>query len=227
MECEETLGLPPREPAFRTYAEQPPRSFTANREPRVLRHTGPADQALIRYSWPTRDDADPVAALTLELLERVARIALTDELRETLGKAYSPGANSALSFTWKDYGTFSISVSVAVNEVPAARGAVAEVLGGLAAQPIDADLLLRARAPMLEDYDNALKTNAGWLALVDRAQTEPDRIERYVKGKDRVLAITPARLQALAARYLAAQGGVEVTVLPEGVDPVAQPTVSR
>jgi len=223
-----TFGaLPAREAEFRDWADRRERPFTASTAPRVLRHTGLKDQALVTVHWKTRDATDPVDAAGLELLERVVRLELTETLREKLGKAYSPGANSALSFTWKDYGTFSISVSVAVNEVPAARGAVAEVLAGLAAQPIDADLLLRARAPMLEDYDNALKTNAGWLALVDRAQTEPDRIERYVKGKDRVLAITPAQLQALAARYLAAQRGVEVTVLPEGVDPVAQPTVSR
>ena len=223
-----TFGaLPAREAEFRDWADRRERPFTASTAPRVLRHTGLKDQALVTVHWKSRDATDPVDAAGLELLERVVRLELTETLREKLGKAYSPGANSALSFTWKDYGTFSISVSVAVNEVPAARGAVAEVLAGLAAQPIDADLLLRARAPMLEDYDNALKTNAGWLALVDRAQTEPDRIERYVKGKDRVLAITPAQLQALAARYLAAQGGVEVTVLPEGVDPVAQPTVSR
>ena len=151
---------------------------------------------------------------------------MTEVLREKLGKAYSPSAGSAVSFTWKDYGTFTVNASVAVNEVPAARAAIAEALAGLRARAIDPDLLLRARAPMLEDFDNALKTNAGWLALVDRAQTEPDRIERYVKGKDRLLAITPAQLQALAARYLTSQRAVEVTVLPEGVDPV-QPTVSR
>ncbi len=165
-------------------------------------------------------------AAGLELLERVVRLELTEVLREKLGKAYSPGASSALSFTWKDYGTFSISVSVAVNEVPAARAAVAEVMAQLAARPIDPDLLLRARAPLLEEFDNGLKTNAGWLALVDRAQTEPDRIDRFVKGKAQALAVTPAQVQALAARYLAAQRAVEVTVLPEGVDP-AQPTVSR
>ena len=111
--------------------------------------------------------------------------------------------------------------------MPAARAAIAEAMASLRARAIDPDLLLRARAPMLENFDNALKTNSGWLALVDRTQTEPDRIERYVKGKDRLLAITPAQLQALAARYLTPQGAVEVTVLPEGVDPAAQPTVSR
>lgn len=222
-----TFGaLPPREPEFRAWADRRDRPFTASNAPRVLRHTGLKDQALVTVHWKTRDASDPAEALALELLGRVVRLEMTEVLREKLGKAYSPSAGSAVSFTWKDYGTFTVNASVAVNEVPAARAAIAEALAGLRARAIDPDLLLRARAPMLEDFDNALKTNAGWLALVDRAQTEPDRIERYVKGKDRLLAITPAQLQALAARYLTSQRAVEVTVLPEGVDPV-QPTVSR
>ena len=59
-----TFGaLPPREVAFRDYADQPARTFTPERKPRVIRHAGPADQALLRLTWPTRDDADPVDCL--------------------------------------------------------------------------------------------------------------------------------------------------------------------
>ena len=79
-------------------------------------------------------------------------------------------------------------------------------------------MLTRAREPVLESYDNLLKTNGGWLGFVDRAQTEPDRIERYVKGKELLKAITPAQLQAVAQRYLKDGGAVEINVLPEGVD---------
>jgi len=225
-----TFGaLPLREAEFRPWADRRDRPFTADHKRRVLRHTGIKDQALVNMVWKTRDAADPVEALGLELLERVVRLELTEVLREKLGKAYSPGASSQLSFTWRGYGTFSITASLAVSEVPAARAAIAEALAGLRAAPIDPDLLLRARAPMLEDFDNALKTNQGWLALTDRAQTEPDRIDRHVKGKERLLALTPAQLQTLARRYLTAEGAVEITVLPEGVEEPAsaQPTVSR
>jgi zinc protease len=72
---------------------------------------------------------------------------------------------------------------------------------------------------MLEAYDNALKSNGSWLSLVDRAQTQPDRIERYQAGKARVQAMTAKDLQALARLYLGAASGVEFTVLPEGVEP--------
>ncbi|WP_159978310.1 MULTISPECIES: pitrilysin family protein [unclassified Novosphingobium] len=213
-----TLGaLPAREPAFRAYGDQPPRLFTGDRAPRVIRHTGPADQALLRITWPTRDDADPVEALALEMLERVMRVELTDQLREALGKAYSPSASSSLSHEWKGYGVFAVNASVDVSEVTATRAAIRQVVDELRAAPISEDILHRARQPLVEGLQNALKNNGGWMALVEHAQTQPDRIARFEKAKERVLALTPADVQAMAKRYLAPDAGLEVLVLPEGV----------
>lgn len=211
-------ALPAREADFRPYPEQRQRSFTANRSARVLHHTGAKDQALVTVTWPTRDGEDPVAELQLDLLERVVRIELLDTLREKLGKAYSAGASSDASRVWRGYGTFRISAPVAAGEVAATRVAIRETIAALRAAPIDADVLLRARAPLLDAYDNLLKTNGGWLALVDRAQTEPDRIDRYRQARARLAAVTPAELTALARRYLTDAAALEVTVLPEGVE---------
>jgi len=214
-----TFGaLPPREAEFRPYAERRTRRFTAQRSRHVLHHGGARDQALLTYTWPTRDGEDPASDMQLALLQRVASIALTDTLREALGKAYSPIASSETSRTYRDYGTFTVGASVDVKELPGTRTAIAATMAGLRDAPISDDLLLRARAPMLEGLDNALKSNSGWMALADRAQTEPDRIERYVRAKERLEAITAGQLQALAQRYLTANGAVEIAVLPEGVD---------
>lgn len=215
-----TLGaLPPREAEFRPWAEQRQRPFTADRAPRVLRHTGAKDQALVTFTWPTRDGEDPIAALELQLLDRVLQIELLDTLREKLGKAYSPGIGSNQSRTFRGYGTLTMRASVDVKDVSATRAAILETLAELRDRPISADVLLRARAPLLENYDNALKSNLGWLAFVDRAQTEADRIERFTKAKERLGAVTAERLQQLVRQYLAMPGGLEVTVLPEGVEP--------
>ncbi len=215
-----TFGaLPAREAEFRPWAEQRQRPFTADRSPRVLRHTGAKDQALVTFTWPTRDGEDPVAAMELQLLDRVLQIELTDTLREKLGKAYSPGVGSNLSRTFRGYGTLTMRASVDVKEVAATRAAILETLAELRDQPISADVLLRARAPMLENYDNALKNNGGWLSFVDRAQTEADRIERFTKAKERLSAVTAERLQQLVRQYLTMPGGLEITVLPEGVEP--------
>lgn len=214
-----TFGaLPVREADFRAYDDQRQRPFTQDTTRRIVRHTGPADQAMLRITWPTRDESDPVAAMALKLLERIVRIELTETLRETLGKAYSPGATSAPSRVWRGYGTFAVAASVAVPELPATRAAIAQAIAGLRDRPIPADLLLRARQPLMEAYDNALKGNAGWLGLVDRAQGDPEEIDRFTKARTRLMAITPAEIEALAQRYLAAGRGVEIVALPEGVE---------
>jgi zinc protease len=213
-----TFGaLPAREAEFRPYAERRNRPFTAQRKRRVLHHTGAKDQALVTMIWPTRDGEDPVQTLEFALFERIVRIALTDTLREKLGQAYSPGAASSLSRSFTGYGTFSVAASVDVDKVPAASAAIAATIAALRDKPVSQDMLQRARAPLLESFDNALKTNGGWLAFVDRAQTEPDRIERQAKAHKRLQGITAERLQAVARQYLTANGAVEINVLPNGV----------
>jgi zinc protease len=215
-----TFGaLPPREEDFRGNEGQPPRVFTAERSQRIVHHTGPEDQAQARLIWPTRDASDPVETITLELLERIVRIELTETLREKLGKAYSPGASNASSRTWDGYGTFTIAASVDVAEVPATRTAIDQTIAALRDAPVAEDLVQRARQPMIEANANALKSNAGWMALVDRAQTDPEWIERYLKATARLEALTAADVQAMARRYLVPGEEVEVLVLPEGIEP--------
>jgi zinc protease len=84
----------------------------------------------------------------------------------------------------------------------------------LIASPVDDDTLLRARRPLMESYDNALKTNAGWMNLVDRAQSEPERIERFARAKALLETLTAADVQAMAARYLKPEERLEIVVLP-------------
>jgi zinc protease len=211
-----TLGaLPPREKNFRAYTDNRTRTFTADRSIRVIRHTGPADQAIVRMSWPTEDDSNFDDTMKLELLQRVAQVELTDTLREKLGQTYSPAVSAGESRTWHGYGTFSIAAAVDTSQVDAVRKAMLETIRKLATQPVDADTLLRARQPLLEAYDNALKTNAGWMAYAADAQREPDRIVRFTEGKAKAQAITPAELQAIAAKYLDPAKRLEIDVLPK------------
>jgi len=212
----QTLGaLPEREAGFRPYADQRQHPFTAQRTERNLTHTGPKDQALLVWVWPTRDDSDPVEKQALNLLQRIARIQLTENLRQHLGRSYSPSASSEPSRIWHGYGTFTIAASVDVDAVEQTKQVVAETVASLRDTPPSEDLMLRARAPLLETIDNALKSNAGWLALVDRAQSQPDQIDRHIRVRDRLLAVTPEQVQAAARRYLAQGAAVPITVLPD------------
>lgn len=210
-----TLGaLPPREADFLPREDARERSFTTDRAPRELTHSGEADQALLRMYWPTRDDSDLEEDLQLSLLGRVVRIQLQEQLREDLGKAYSPSAGSSTSRIYRGYGTFSIAASVDLAEVDATREAVLTMLSELAAKPLDQDTIDRARQPLLEAYDNALKSLGGWMRLTSRIQSQPDRLERWFAAPDILKAIKPKQIQQVAARYLAVEQALEVLVVP-------------
>jgi len=211
-----TLGaLPAREAAFNPRTDARTRSFTATRGQRILTHKGEPDQALLQWVWPTTDDSDLTETLRLNLLARIVRLELTDRLREKLGQAYSPSAGSSPSHYYPGYGTFAISASVAADQVEASRAALQGLIADLRAGPLDVDVIERARKPVLEEYNNILKDLGGWIGLAARAQSEPERIDRYFAVPDVLSAITPADVHQTALRYLAPDGAVEFTVLPE------------
>ncbi len=210
-----TLGaLPAREANFQRREANRDRTFTADRSARTLYHDGEADQALLRFVWPTDDDSDLTRMLTLELLARVARIELQEELRERLGQAYSPGASHSASGTYPGYGTFALGSTLDLTALPEGRAATLATVDRLRSTPMDADRIERARRPLLETYDNALKSNGGWMSLVDRAQSEPEDIARFQAARGILAGLTPQAVQAAARQYLTADGALEVQVVP-------------
>jgi zinc protease len=211
-----TLGaLPAREAAFNPRTDNRSRSFTARRGEYRLIHKGEPDQALLQWVWPTTDDSDPAEDRRLDLLARIVRLELTDRLREQLGQAYSPSAGSNTSHYYPGYGTFAISASVAADRIAETREAVNGLIADLRAAPLDADVIERARKPWIEDYNNTLKDLGGWLALAARAQSEPQRIDRFLAAPALMGAITPEDIHQAALRYLAADGAAQFMVVPE------------
>ncbi|NNF95158.1 MAG: insulinase family protein [Altererythrobacter sp.] len=210
-----TIGaLPKRETEFQPREEARERTFTADRETRTITHSGEPDQALIRIVWPTTDDSNHAENIRLSLLARVVQIRLQEVLREELGQAYSPGANSSLSRTWRGYGTFNINVAVDYEQLDAANSAIMEMIAGLR-EGVELDTVDRARAPLLERYDNLLKTLGGWMSLVDNAQSEAERLERYFNAPVMINAVTPDDVRDAARTYLSPQDAVRIQVVPE------------
>ncbi|MFA6218473.1 MAG: insulinase family protein [Erythrobacter sp.] len=212
-----TLGaVPQREAAPRPYGQgERVRPFTAARGIHTVTHGGEKDQALLRLVWPTADDSDWDRNSRLSLLAIVARLMLTDTLREELGKTYGPEVGASQSDVWTGYGTFAMGAQIDVHDLDATREAVLATVAALRDRPIDADLLQRARQPLIETLENRLKSNGGWMEYVGRAQTHADEIERFLTARDRYLAITPEQLQQVARTYLDPAQAVEFQVVPE------------
>jgi len=198
-----TFGaLPERRAAFDPRTDARVRQFATDRSERTLIHKGPAEQAELRVYWPARDDSDLGEAMRLNLLARVMQLMLTEELREKLGESYSPGAAASLSDEFPGYGHVFAASNVDHKDLATTRAAIFAIAKELRDKPVDADLIDRARKPLVEAMVKSRRENSYWLNYVAEATSHADRLDRSRKGIAEVEAATPAELQALAKRYL-------------------------
>jgi len=195
-------ALPARALAIPAYAEARKASFRTDRSPILLTHAGGADQAMVAAVWPTTDDDDYRKVIGLQMLTAAADLLLTDRIREELGASYGVSVASLVSGTFDDFGYMTVSSIVAPDKADEVDLAIAAVTRTLRTAPVSADLIDRARQPMLESAARSLRQNNYWLGLVGEAQTDAAKLDRP-RTRDAVIrSITAAELQALAAEYL-------------------------
>jgi zinc protease len=195
------------------YATARVASFRKNLSPVTLTHQGQPSQAMVVASWPTDDDRDPLRAASVELLGSALKVMLTDKVREELGASYGASVDSAMSDSYTGFGVLSAQAIVAPDKVDEVELAIAAAAERLRLAPVDADLLARARNPLLERADKNLRENGYWLDRVTKAQSDPTRIDRALALRQMLAAITPADLQALAKRYLTPQHLLKVRIV--------------
>ena len=212
-------ALPMRQQSLEEFTVSRQAHFTANRKPVTLVHEGAEDQALAQVYWPTTDDDDAQEEATLRLLAAVMRLDLLEEIREKLGASYSPGATSAMSDTFDGFGSFSASVVVEPGKADAVFTTIDEIARGLRETAADADLLERARRPMLEQLAQSKRENSYWLGMLAEAQLRADRLDRYRDYEDRLRRVTPEMLKAAAAQYLRDDQALRIRIVHKSLVP--------
>ncbi len=212
-------ALPPRAATLASHESERLAHFARDRSERVLTHAGAPDQALAMTYWPTTDDDDAQEEATMQMLALVMRLEMLDRIREELGASYSPSAGSSMSHIYRDFGTFSTSVVVEPNQADEVFEVVDDIARDFRKAPIDADLLERARQPLLEKIALSRRENAWWLAIIDEAQLKSDRLDRVRSYEDRIRAITPEMLQQSAQRYLDPAQALRIRIVHESLAP--------
>jgi zinc protease len=136
------------------------------------------------------------------MLSNVLQLKLTEIIREQLGSSYGVGVGSNMSDTYPGFGYILVNAVVAPDKADEVQKAIAAAAAELRDKPVDADLLTRARTPMLESIDRSRRENGFWIGALATAQSKPERLERVRRQRALVEAIAPAELQKLARRYL-------------------------
>ncbi|MET0371252.1 MAG: insulinase family protein [Sphingobium sp.] len=216
----ETFGsLPPR-----TDDPVPPANrvlrFPAHVErPVILRHKGDKDQAAAVVAWPTSGGfAQVKEARQLEILTQIFNDRLFDKLRSTEGAAYSPSVRNSWSFVYDNGGYILVSSQVRPDRVGYFRDVVASTAADLAKVPVSADELDRTVSPMRQLLLRAGTGNAFWMNQMEGSTRDPRYVEAMRSMASDMLTVTPAEIQALAAKYLVPAKSWSAVVLPEGVE---------
>lgn len=199
--------------------------------PIVLTHKGRDDQAMGLVAWPTTgySAATRKLARTLSLLGAVFQLRLTEELREKEGVSYAPSAAHGASPTWQDYGYLAAQVEAPPEKLDGFFTTVQRIADDLAARPVDADELNRARKPTLESIRRAREGNLYWVGALQDITTDPFVVESLRTQTADIEAITPQELQAAARQYLVGARAVRIKVVKEGLSkaPAAGTTAGK
>lgn len=130
-----------------------------------------------------------------------------------------------MSDTYPGFGFMMVSSIVAPDKADEVDAAIKAVAATIRSAPVSADVLARARQPMIESAAKSLRQNAYWLGYVDEAQSQPERLDR-ARTRDAIIrSITAADLQKLANQYLRDDKLQRVRIVSEKI--AAKPTAIK
>jgi zinc protease len=217
----ETFGaLPPRADKPVPAANRTLRFPAPQVQPVVLRHTGDADQAAAIIAWPTAGGyALARQSRHLDVLAQIINDRLFDRLRAADGAAYSPYVTSDFPYVFEQGGYILVVAQVKPDRIPYFYGLVRSIARDLATNPVSADELQRTVLPIRQLLSRVSTGNAYWMNELEGSSRDPRPIAiARSRGVD-TMSVTPADIQALAARYLVDGRSWSAVVLPPNAKP--------
>src|SRR3954451_23803166 len=190
-------------------AAAPRVTFAEASAPAVFTHKGRADQAFYGEYFALPDYfADPKTSDVADVAASILSARLVDTVREKLGMTYSPMVSADTSLELQGQGYFTAAIETPQANFATFHALLAEQLKDLAAKPVSADELARAKQPLIEGQRKKLETNDFWLGKLTLMTREP-RVEAQILSQiDDITAVTVADVQAVFAKFIAAHAPV-------------------
>ena len=198
-----------------------------NAQPMVLTHSGEPNQAAAVVSWPTGGGiAGLRTSRQLELLSQLFANRLMQALREKAGAAYAPQVGSDWPMDLASGGAITAQAQLQPAVVPSFFATADAIAADLAAHGPTADELALVLEPMREQISRAASSTAFYMAQIEGATQDPARLAATRSFYADYTKVSPAELQALAARYLVKDHAWRLAVLPAPA-PAQTPAPSR
>ncbi len=214
---EKTFGaLKPRTDATSSAKAVPIAVSKPETKPVVLYHHGDPDQAAAVISWPTGGGTMGIReSRQLEILTQIFTNRLMDAVREKLGVAYSPYVYSTWPVDLQAGGAITAVAQLDPKSVDIFYQTAEEIAQDLIANPPTADELDRVIEPLRQQVTRAASSTSFFMNQLEGATGDPSRF-----GTVRTILLdytqtTPARMQALAAKYLGQGNSWRLEVIPQ------------
>jgi zinc protease len=222
-----TLGaLPPRAWRDPTRPDAPKVRYaaTAPAEVRVI-HDGSPEKATVLATWPlfVWTPQKVREQRTIDLLSEIVQMQAIDDIRQRLGKAYSPQVDVDLG-PGGDQGSLSVAIDTSPRATDVVVAELRHIAEHLAAGDITADMLERARRPVLDTGATREISNPWWIQMLDGSWAHPDQLAAAKTWQSDYESITLDEVKAEASRWLA-QAPLVVVAVPATQSASATPHV--
>ena len=185
-------------------------------EPIVVRHSGGETQAAAILGYRTGGGLDSIrTSRQLEILAAIFNDRLYERLRDQAGASYSQVVSSNWPTSFPSGGYLFAGGLVRPEDTQLMFDAARTIAAELAATPVTADELRRATGPASEQIVRASSGNVFWMYQTEGATRDPRHFAALRSYLTDLNSVTPAELQALAARYLAPGSAVPILILPQ------------
>ncbi|UUL82694.1 M16 family metallopeptidase [Sphingomonas qomolangmaensis] len=184
-------------------------------KPVVRYHEGQPNQAAAVIAWPTAGGSEAITEnRRLEILVAIFRDRLFDQLRSQAGASYTPNVVNDWPVGLPGGGRL-----FAIGQIPPEQAdfffkLAREIAADLVATPIAEDELRRAAVPLAQQMIRMSSGNTFWLQQTGGGSFDPRRIDSIRSLPQDLGKVTPADIQALAAKYLVPTRDWTMLVLP-------------
>lgn len=212
-----TFGaLPPISPLPKDIAPATASFPKHTNEPVVLHHRGEADQAAAVVSWPTGGGSDGIReSRQIEILTQLFANRLMEAMRERLGASYAPQVYSTWPIDLDSGGSITATAQLGPEAVSVFFSTAQEIAADLSANPPSEDELARVIEPLRQQVTRAATSSAFFMHELEGATSDPSRIAKLRTILSDYTETTPAKMQALAKRYLEPSKTWRLAVLPD------------
>ncbi len=209
-------ALAPREAAA-PLADGLERRFAKPGETVTKTHQGPVNQAAVAIAWETGGGyARATESRQMDVLAEIFQDRLFERFRAEQAKSYSPFVSSNWPVGFDSGGYLVAASQVEPENVDRFLDLSREIAADMAANPVATDELQRAVEPIRQLIIRASSGNTFWMNELEGATRNPQKITQLRTLLSDYSNVTPAQIQALAAKFLTPDEGFVFKVLPAG-----------